>query len=285
MGVVYAAYDPHLDRTIAVKLLRGEGLDADGLRRASDRLHREARAMAQLAHPHVVMVHEVGRHDGGLFLAMELVDGHSVQDWMRESARPYREVLRAFFQAGLGIVAAHRAGLVHRDLKPANILVGRDGRARVTDFGLARAAPMEAGHEVLLGDPQDPEPAHPDGPVGETAAGANVTHTGLVAGTPAYMAPELFEGAEGGPRADQFSYCVALYEALYGTRPYAGRTPFALLENIRAGRLQPPPRLSRVPEWLHRLLVRGLAADPAERHPTLASLLAAIAFTDRVLPG
>ncbi|MDQ3297575.1 MAG: protein kinase, partial [Myxococcota bacterium] len=179
MGVVYAAYDPELDRKIAVKVLRHA--------RAGDQLRDEARAIAKLAHPNVVAVHDVGRADGDVFIAMEHVDGVTVRDWLRT---PHRvpEILHVFEQAGAGLAAAHRAGLVHRDVKPSNIMIGNDGRVRVLDFGLALA---------------DLEP-------------------GTIVGTPAYMAPEQQRGEAVDPRADQYAFCVALWEAVAGRRPEAG---------------------------------------------------------------
>jgi serine/threonine protein kinase len=268
MGVVYAAFDPHLDRTVAVKLLRGGG-DEEGGRH----LLREARAMAQLSHPNVVPVYDVGEHDGAVFITMEYVEGTAADRWLAEHPRPHREVLHIFFHAGLGLAAAHERGLVHRDFKPANVLVGLDRRVRVVDFGLARPGLVAAAtaedlelEDVLLG-------------VDET----NLTRTGLHAGTPAYMAPELLEHSCADPRADQFSFCVSLWEALYGERPFEGRSVFALAENVLAGRIRPAPPLSRVPAWLREILLRGLAADPERRFPSMKALLAAIAFTDRVI--
>jgi serine/threonine protein kinase len=278
MGVVYAAYDPKLDRTVAVKLLRPDYGDESRVERGNDRLLSEARAMAQLSHPHVVPVYEVGEYEGSVFIAMEFVDGLAADDWLADCARPYREVLSAFFQAGLGLAAAHESGMVHRDFKPANILVGNDHRVRVVDFGLARATPMEPDEGMLM-DTGDVESTTP----GSDHSVTHPTTMGLTAGTPAYMAPEQFDGRVAGAAADQFAYCVSLYEALYGERPFAGRTAFAVAENMLAGRVKPEPGISRVPGWLRNILLRGLLPDPENRFPSMKSLLAAIAFTDRVL--
>jgi serine/threonine protein kinase len=282
MGVVYAAYDPQLDRTVAVKLLRPTALDDDSTRRAGNRLLREARAMAQLSHPNVVPVYEVGEHEKSVFIAMEMVEGAPADAWLAETVRPYREVLQVFFQAGLGLAAAHESGIIHRDFKPANILVGNDRRVRVVDFGLARPTPMEP-EEGLLADTSDLlETAPSVTDLGSTHP-SGVTFTGLMAGTPAYMAPEHFQGITAGPKADQFAFCVALYEALYGERPFVGRTAFALAESMIAGDVRPAPALHRVPGWLRTILLRGLQPDPEERYPTMKALLAAIAFTHGVL--
>ncbi len=278
MGVVYAAYDPKLDRTVAVKLLRPDYGDARRIERGNGRLLREARAMAQLSHPNVVPVYEVGETEGAAFIAMEFVDGLAADDWLAECVRPFREVLRVFFQAGLGLVAAHDTGLVHRDFKPANILVGNDRRVRVVDFGLARPTPMEPQEGLLMDTPH----------VEHTAPGPDASVTfpttmGLTAGTPAYLAPELFKGGVSGPRADQFAFCVSLYECLYGERPFGGKTAFAVAQAMITGGVRPAPVISRVPSWLRNIIVRGLRPDPEDRYPSIKSLLASIAFTDSVL--
>src|SRR5204863_3155819 len=187
MGVVLRAYDPQLDRKVAVKLLRTSGLsarDAAGLR---SRLLREAQAMARLSHPNVLPVHDSGQHGDQVFVAMELVDGSTLREWMGAKRRLRRQILAAFVSAGRGLAAAHQAGLVHRDFKPDNVLVGRDGRVCVTDFGLAQA---DLGAAVVRG---------------KVAVDAPLTRTGLLAGTPAYMAPEQLRGERVDARSDQFA--------------------------------------------------------------------------------
>ncbi|MFV8756208.1 tetratricopeptide repeat protein [Nannocystaceae bacterium ST9] len=256
MGIVYVAYDEQLDRRVAVKLLRP---DTDA--RASLRLQREAQTMARLSHPNVVTVHEVGTHRGRVFVAMEFVEGQDLRRWSKIQRRTTREVLAAFVQAGEGLVAAHDVGIVHRDFKPDNVLVGNDGRLRVADFGLAHA---------LVGDSLDTTPSQPSGPLDAT-----LTKTGALVGTPAYMAPEQFRGAETDARSDQFSFCVALWEALYGRRPFAGKTMASLSRAVLAGQISEPAR-SEVPPWLRKILVRGLAVDPEQRWPSMRSLLAAL---------
>jgi len=257
MGVVYKAHDPELDRHVALKVLRPELLGENG----GARLLREARSMARLTHPNVVTVHDVGTFGGQVYLAMEYVQGLTLKQWLQTGQRDWRAVVDIFYQAGRGLAAAHAAGLVHRDFKPDNTMIAPGGVAKVTDFGLARGLPH--------GPPED---------AGEVDAGAaiapQVTRTGTLVGTPAYMAPELSRGTADA-RTDQFSFCVALYEGLCGVRPFAGSSLAERWDAIRAGQLQPPPRESRVkvPPWLHRAVVRGLSAAPDRRHPSMDALL------------
>jgi tetratricopeptide (TPR) repeat protein len=258
MGVVYAAYDPELDRKVALKLLRA-GRERRG---EAQRLLREAQAIARLSHPHVVSLFDVGAWGNEVFLAMEFVEGGTLTRWLK-AGRTRREVLQAFVAAGEGLAAAHRAGLVHRDFKPDNVLVGQDGRVRVTDFGLARqvAEPSPAP------EPHAPEPA-PTGLLAQTLTG-----TGALVGTPAYMAPEQHAGHAAEARSDQFAFCVALWEALHGERPFAGQSAAELGEAKREGRVRPPRREARVPERLRRLLLRGLSPRAEERFPSMEALL------------
>ncbi|WP_422724030.1 tetratricopeptide repeat protein [Hyalangium rubrum] len=262
MGVVYAARDPELNRRVAIKLLRPEGRDEEALRR---RLLREAQALARLSDPHVVAVHDVGTCGDGVFLAMDLVEGTTLAEWLRQP-RSWQEVLRVFLEAGRGLAAAHAAGLVHRDFKPANVLVGRDGRVRVTDFGLA-----------LTTDPAEPS--------GDTAApradapgqGASLlTQEGALLGTPAYMAPEQLQSHRADALSDQFSFCVALYEALYGARPFQGTSLEELGRAARDGQVRPPGRGTRVPARVRRVVLRGLRPRPEERFPSMEALLEAL---------
>ena len=238
-SVVVAAYDAVLDRRIAIKLLRAGDTAGDAA------LIQEAQAMARLAHPHVVTVHEAGVADGRVYLAMEFVAGGTLRAWLAEP-RTWREIRDRFVEAGRGLAAAHDAGLVHRDFKPDNVLIGRDGHARVTDFGLVRALPVA-----------------PDDAAGDTTS---------VAGTPRYMAPEQHTGQRAGARADQFAFCVALYEALWRADPFAAPDPAARRARILAGDIAPPPP-GRIPGRLLAAVLRGLAADPAARHPSMHALL------------
>ncbi|WP_257461849.1 protein kinase domain-containing protein [Archangium lipolyticum] len=256
MGVVYAARDPSLGRTVALKLLRpGAGTGEDEGRA---RLVREAQAMARLSHPNVLPLFELGLEEGRVFLAMERVEGPTLAGWLRERERPWREVLALFLQAGEGLAAAHRAGLVHRDFKPANVLVGADGRPRVTDFGLVRHGAGEDGG-ASGAEPGDSE---------ESA----LTRAGVVPGTPAYMSPEQLAGREVDARGDQFSFCVALHEALYGVRPFEARA-----RDEARWRRVPVPRRPGLPGHVRAALDRGLALEPEARFPSMDELLAALA--------
>ncbi|MFZ6185936.1 protein kinase domain-containing protein [Nannocystis pusilla] len=255
MGVVYGAYDPELDRKIALKFLKSHARD----HKARARLIREAQALAKLAHPNVVTVHDVGAFDEEVFVAMEYVHGVSLRQWLHARRRGWRDIVAVFTAIGRGLAAAHDAGLVHRDLKPENVMIGVDERVRVMDFGLARAAGGEPRERLV------PPPC--DQPI-------ELTRTGTLLGTPAYMAPEQWEGLEADARTDQFAFCVAMWEALYGSRPFCGGTPSALLQAITRGHITPPRDARRAPPWLRRLLERGLAVDPAARWPSMTALLA-----------
>ncbi|MDC0666471.1 serine/threonine-protein kinase [Nannocystis radixulma] len=243
MGVVYLARDEVLGRRVAVKLLDSGAAPAT----QQARLLQEAQALARLAHPNVVTVHEAGEHAGRIFLAMEFVPGDTLRAWQRERVRDRAELLAVAVQAGHGLAAAHDAGLVHRDVKPDNIMVGADGRVRVMDFGLARLAHTRAGDDELA-SPPSPGP---------------LTQVGAVIGTPGYMAPEQRRGAIVDVSGDIYSFCVVLYELLAGERP-GGEAPQAVL--VRRG----------VPAWLAAVVARGLLDDPAARWPTMHALLVAL---------
>jgi len=262
MGVVYAAYDPELDRKVALKLvLPGRG--ATG----RVRLLREAQALARLSHPHVVAVHDVGTVGEQIWLAMELVEGRTLSDWL-ETKRQWRDALEVLRKAGAGLAAAHAVGLLHRDFKPTNVMVGDDDRVRVLDFGLARTHASEGSAHS---DPPEPSEA-PKSPLT-----TDLTRTGAVVGTPRYMAPEQLGAKELTAAADQFSFCVTLWEALYGQRPFAGSSTEAIIANVLAGRLRSPPKRHAVPGWLRRACERGLAADPEQRWPSMDALLDTLA--------
>ncbi|MCY1059129.1 serine/threonine-protein kinase [Nannocystis sp. SCPEA4] len=264
MGSVYAAYDPDLDRKVAIKLLHvAEG----GSQRATEgaaRLLREAQALAKLTDPHVVSVHDVGALGQQVFVAMEFVTGGTLEEWLSSGTREVAEILHRFVAAGEGLAAAHAQGLVHRDFKPANVLLRADGTVLVADFGLARRVAEPAPVDVAE------VPA-----TGDTLA-SRLTVPGAAMGTPAYMPPEQIAGGDVDARADQFSFCVALYEALYRQRPFPGDSLTAVLLAMQEGRLREPPREREreVPPAVRRALVRGLASAPADRHPDMASLLA-----------
>ncbi len=274
MGVVYAAHDRELDRQVALKVMRGaaEG-DEDRLR-----MLREGQAMARVTHPNVIIVFEVGTDGGTAFLAQELLDGGTLRQWL-EQPRSHAEIIDKFVAAGRGLAAAHAAGLVHRDFKPDNVLLGRDGRVRVADFGLARA--VASPHEALAG------PTIRGG--GRTAsttdtsrsAMTQLTRTGAVMGTPMFMAPEQHEGNRADARSDQFAFCVALYHALYGDWPFDGKSAVALADNVIHGVMKPPPRGAGVPPRVRDILLRGLRTKPEHRYPSMEALLAELAANPR----
>ncbi|MFO0762578.1 MAG: serine/threonine-protein kinase [Byssovorax sp.] len=257
MGVVFLARDLRLARDIAVKLHAARSGEPGG-----ERLIREATALAQLTHPHVVTVHRVGVWSGHPYVAMEYVAGGTARSWLA-TPRAWPEILRLYVRAGQGLSAAHAAGLVHRDFKPDNVLVGDDGRVKVADFGLARAIEERAGAAPLVDGAGDVEEALPP-----------ITRTGARMGTPAYMAPEQRSGARVGPEADQFAYAVSLWEALCGKRPFEGETHAELTAAIEAGRVGDAP--PEVPAAVTRALVRAMSADPAARWPSMDALLDAL---------
>ncbi|HEY6034820.1 MAG TPA: serine/threonine-protein kinase [Kofleriaceae bacterium] len=253
MGTVYEAHDPELDRKVAIKVLRGAG--------SAERLRREAQMLAKLHHPNVVAVHDAGEHEGRTFVAMALVDGETLRAWMGRE-HTVDEIVRVIRDAGRGLAAAHAAGVIHRDLKPDNIFIARDGSVLVGDFGLAFV------------DGERGEASSGDGPV-------ELTQTGMVLGTPAYMAPEHAAGA---PTAasDQFSLCVTAWEALYGARPFAGATFAEVQQAIANG--EPVEGKRAVPARIRAALERGLRAKPEDRWSSLAELDAALAPPRRRWP-
>lgn len=264
MGRVYAAYDERLDRRVALKVLPRE------LVAHEHRVLREAKAMAKLSHPNVVQVYEVGEHGDRLFIAMEYVEGETLDAWRKAQPRTWRQVVDAYRQAARGLAAAHRAGLIHRDFKPRNAMVDSDPegnlRVRVLDFGLVR---LTDGAERLASDLGSEPP-------GGTTDDSKLTRADNVLGTPAYMAPEQFDDAAVTEAADQFSLCVALWEGLYGERPFSGRTLHALREAVSRGEPPRAPSGSDVPVWVHRVMLRGLATEPADRFPSMSALVEAL---------
>ena len=260
MGIVYSAYDPTLDREVALKLIAVPSGDAAAL----ERVEREARALARLRHPNVVTIYEVGSHGDDRFIAMDLVRGETLRAWMTEG-QTWRQRMEVLCQSGQGLAAAHDAGIIHRDFKPDNVLV-EQGHARVVDFGLARA---------------EPATAEQDADHGWEPSGNAVTRTGLVLGTPAYMAPEAFQGVAD-TRTDQFAYCVTIFEALYGERPFVATTVGAQLEAMRAARVSPGQVDLGAPQWLRRAVLRGLSFSPDDRWPDMHTLLAEL---ERFRPG
>ncbi len=273
MGIVYSAYDPQLDRRVALKLLVADAESVEG----QVRLLREAQAMAKINHPNVVTVHEAGAIDNQIYVAMEFCDGGTLRDWLNAKPRTWREIVDVYMQAGSGLAAAHEAGLVHRDFKPQNVLMAHDGVVRVSDFGLAG---LVGGAPPDLPDASDEPPTRPSART--TPLSQDLTRTGAMMGTPAYMSPEQFAGAAADERTDQFSFCVALYEALYGALPFGGLTVGEIAVAVAAGKILPAPEGSTVPTWLRTVVVRGLATKGDERYPTMRALLAALGHDPRI---
>jgi len=263
MGLVYLARDPDLDRKVAVKVLAKSVSDGAG-----ERMFREGRALARLTHTNVVTIYEVGKIDEQVFVAMEYVDGGTLRDWMAANpctdAESVCATLDVFAKAGEGLAKAHSCGIVHRDFKPDNVLVGLGGEVRVADFGLA-APPGRKTQELLSSTPDDS--------VGDSAA--RLTRTGEVVGTPAYMAPEQMTATQTDARSDQYAFCVSLFEALYGRRPYEA-SGFAELRGKVLRGDSPEVPSGVVPPWVARIVLRGLSVEPEERYPSMTELLLAI---------
>lgn len=266
VGKIIEAHDPQLGRTVAIKLHK----QAMPTLEQRNRMLREAKMLAQVVHDNVVRVYDAGEHEQRVYVVMEHVKGRTLQD-LQEQERPvWRRLLELYTMAGRGLQAAHEKGIVHGDFKPENVIVDENGRSQVLDFGLARVVTPPARELEDTGE------------MAPMASGAiervplhGLTHTNTLAGTPAYMAPERFERRPATIWSDQFSFCVALYEAIYRQRPYPGGTVMALVEGLRRGDLQPLPKGAPfAPAWLNRVLLRGLALDPADRYPSMTELLA-----------
>ena len=342
MGLVCAAYDSELDRKVAIKLLRPQNGTAGKIALAQARLLREAQAMARLAHPNVVTIHEVGTHGDQVFIAMEFLFGMTLKRWLRRVRRPWQEVLAVFLQAGRGLAVAHAAGLIHRDFKPDNVMVTEDprtgklDRVRVFDFGVVQetreAAVRQSSHNLTMRTPNPdgrrvptPEPegrversssedlsseplrrlrshslplqgdltpqdsqdsAAPslDGSLpGDEIYATGLTAAGALVGTPLYMAPEQYDGTADA-RSDQFSFCAAFYEALYRRRPFGGDTAARLQQAKLVGAIRRPPKQHDVPSWLHLIVLRGLASNPARRFASMDALLSELARDHRRRP-
>ncbi len=266
MGAVYSAYDPELDRKVALKLVPVDTGTGSQRSPSATRLLREAQSMAQLSHPNVVAIYDVGSVPGSVYLAMENIQGRTLTAWLAEAPRTLRQILPTFIGAGRGLAAAHAVGLVHRDFKPDNVMVGDDGRVRVLDFGLARPTDSQAG------------------PLGEGSSGGSwspashlelrLTAPGTVMGTPYYMAPEQHLGRPTDARCDIYAFCVTLWEAVYRKHPFRGGSLPDLARNVIAGAIDEPPRGAGVPRWLRAVLLRGLAPDPNQRFSSMQEVLA-----------
>jgi serine/threonine protein kinase len=261
-GVVYEAADPMLGRRVAIKLLRPDLHFGTHQAELQARLLREAQALARLAHPNVVSIHDVGQTDRGLFIAMERINGETLSHWLRQP-HDWQEVLDVYLEAGRGLAAAHASGVVHRDFKPENVLIEENRRVCVTDFGVARVESEPVSLRMGAGAFSDASP--PSG---------SLTRTGATLGTPSYMAPEQFDGLGADARSDIFSFSVSLYAGLYGARPFAARTLRDLRLAMAEGRVEPPAAGSTVPPGVRAALLQGLRAAPEERPQHMEDLLA-----------
>lgn len=265
---MYGAYDPELDRRVAIKLLHADERRPDAAGTKQARLLREAQAMARLTHPNVIAVYDVGSFGAAVFVAMEFVSGVTLADHFGEAwsegTPAWSDTVRIYAAAGRGLAAAHAAEIVHRDFKPANVMLADDGRVLVLDFGLARST-------------EDTSTSSMSTTGGQLAN--DLTRTGAVMGTPAYMSPEQLKGEVTDAATDQFSLCVALYQALWGERPFAGDTLPELTASVLDGRIRDVPRGTQVPASVRRAVLRGLALDPRDRHPTMLSLCTELEHT------
>ena len=312
MGEVYAAYDPELDRKIAIKLLRGRSDRPAGehtpvgaaAHEGRLRLLREAKAIAKLSHPNVVTVYDVGTFQDDVFIAMQFAEGHTLRYWIHAQPRSWYDIVKVFVAAGRGLAAAHDKDLIHRDFKPENVMVSADGQVRVMDFGLARAvldrdgalAPAAPAAPAALLPPHlilaaradsnlDPDSTRAINtmPLGADAINGSsevfniqLTQTGAMLGTPAYMSPEQFRGLPVDASADQFSFCVALYEALYGDRPFPGNSILQLMASVTEGTVSAPRAGAKVPARIRKVLLRGLRLKAEDRWPSMQALLSEI---------
>jgi eukaryotic-like serine/threonine-protein kinase len=291
MGLVCSAYDPKLNRRIALKLLRNASND-EASTFGRNRLFREAQALAKLSHPNVVTVHDVDVFEGQVYIAMEFVEGTTLREWLRDEPRTWKEILHKFILAGRGLAAAHAADIIHRDFKPSNVLIKKEGDVRVADFGVAKErdrqrpdperdfAEFERRRRTIASGEAADATAE-DALIEEIQSNVSIelTLAGRLVGTPAYMAPEQHMGLRVGPHTDQYSFCVSFYEALYGRLPFEGTDRRDQLTKMTEGRLPPPPKeggVANVPSWLHKIIARGLRPHPSERWPSMEALLAAL---------
>ena len=311
-GTVFSAYDEQLDRRVAVKVLPSRDELDFASKQPALRFLRETRALARLSHVNVVRIYEAGEYEQHLYIAMELVTGQTLQTWLaRNPKAPLTDLLPIFVQLGQGLAAAHRAGVIHRDFKPANVLIGDDGVPQIADFGLARLLRPSAASQRSDdddddgdGDPDSADSADSESSDDHSDAGGSVsrtrlpeaaiTATGAVLGTPRYMAPEQYRGERVDGRSDQFSFCVVLWEAIYRRPPFVGRSLFEIQAAIARGPTAAPAEAltaasarepavatttkagAKVPKAVHQMLLRGLAANPADRFDNMEQIVAVL---------
>ncbi len=286
MGAIYQAFDPELNRPVALKILtvkKERSQDSLAAERAKTRMLREAQALAQLTHPNVVTVYDVGEYQDSIFIAMEFVEGSDLLDWQKKNHPSRQEMLAKVIDAGLGLAAAHKVGIVHRDFKPGNVIVGNDGRVRVLDFGLARAAMTSEEIDSVREAREMPSTSSKS--LSESSMDlltSSLTQEGAVVGTTNYMAPEQMDGKFVDERSDQFSFCITLYESLYGCRPFAGLNVRHLFRSIKSSTLQ-RPQDKKIPKWLDDLVLRGLSFNSADRFASMNDLLEALQSDPAIL--
>lgn len=272
MGAVYKAYDPELDRRIAIKILTLSPQQGETASVPQARLMREAQALAKLNHPNVVSVFDVGTYQDGVYIAMEYVDGKTFRDWLKEDNPTLKEKLDVLIAAGQGLEAAHAQGIVHRDFKPENLLVGQAGQVKVLDFGLARGADFGATAGV-----QNEPLSQIESQSGDNILSQPLTQVGARIGTPVYMAPEHFQQQELDEKTDQFSFSVTCFEAFFGKRPFRAKTLDDLALKVTEGPIRIPDGAS-VPKWIQEVVFRGLSKSKRDRYASLTILLKDLQF-------
>lgn len=284
MGSVFAAYDPHLDRKVAVKVLHRQ---SGGRRRQLDWTLREARALARVTHPHVVAVHDVALVGEQVYLAMEFVNGKTLRRWQSVEPRSWRDVLHMYILAGEGLWAAHQAGVIHRDFKPDNVLVSHTGIPKVVDFGIAHlhltsGASFDGYTEdstATLATVQTVSMDSTSSMLSATRSTSPGTDGCRVAGTLGYMSPEQRSGGVLSAASDQWSFCAALHEALYGRLPEPPTWAQASAESrddALAADAHSHSTAVGIPPGLQVILARGLARDASQRFESMSQLLAAL---------
>ena len=292
MGAVYKAYDPELDRGVALKLMHAErDFDLGTSSRREARLIREAKALAKLAHPNIVAIHDAGTFGDQVFLAMELIEGKTLQQWYDDDRPSQDEILTVMLEAGKGLHAAHTAGLIHRDFKPSNVILGADKRVRVIDFGLVKAGtkPIVVEHRSDVGLSQSSsDPTHllqhssssshfgqvsTSPPNDQLLFNTTLTHDGVSVGTPRYMAPEQHLEHDVDARSDQYSFCVVLYEFLFHTRPFQASNRNELVWKMLYGEIAEPAESISIKPNINQAIRKGLSADPEKRYASIQDLL------------
>jgi serine/threonine protein kinase len=264
-SIIYSAWDAEQQRPVAIKLLRH---DRSFRPDSQARFLREARSIARLDHPNVVRIYEVGTHEGRVFLALEYVEGRTLREWVDQEQPSVEDIIERYLDAGRALEAAHQAGVMHRDFKPDNVLLGEDGRVRVLDFGLARSTRNTDSFQTV----ETKTPGLRDA----LAQGPELTATIGISGTPAYKSLEQHFGRPTDPRADQFAFCVALWEAVFGERPFVGRTASEIARAIERGKISEPSRerAAAVPRQFRKALERGFSAERDQRWSSMTELLA-----------